>query len=713
VASTTLTGGVEDSGRVAWDEIRRQWREREYDALRFELRDFDARTIRAVDELLFGTGTTTQAKSEHVLRDAFEAAAEVPHGGRLLLALYVHGRCLDKWEQSEDYERIRNVLGGLDAVAGGSAPPGAPTEEELVALVVRQATAIDGAMSVEDALSCSCPVALEGRSRRLVADLLAVLDREQALGDGLDEPREVVRADALTSLKYFGAIADVALAVGEWVDQDGPGPAGYFDDVLQTLDGALDGDVYESELRAHRAALLALQESAQRPHLRVDAAEVVYVYPFALRWRGADSPRHDDAVARTLADDAVVRALAQEGITPAVAHELDINDVWERVDVVEAGYAGAAIDLPPVSVLTTGDDVPLEFTAEARLSRLGNHYLRVRSRLENAGLHEVNQALRRGSHAMGEEQVSSGTAQWATVTEYAEEVIGAIAVALGAERVLNPNARFHVVLAARLVSARLPDGTTVPATPELLRESVGASLLFHPVRHLTTSLEEWIRYPAPEVENVLGRQGYTGDLVARTDNTTVTFMQSSPEWLIDEYEEMIEFVASIPPLLTLWERKALDLADELEEGGSIEKLHDDARKILELEQDIRAQLAFLRSPALCRTLGHRQFLDALWTAAGLPELEAELERRLTMLADRQARIATRLSSMDERNRERRGIRVEIVLGVLAAASIAGVLQWVDATYTIRWAAWRWCELAALVVVAAGALAIIWRSRRSA
>jgi hypothetical protein len=57
--------------------------------------------------------------------------------------------------------------------------------------------------------------------------------------------------------------------------------------------------------------------------------------------------------------------------------------------------------------------------------------------------------------------------------------------------------------------------------------------------------------------------------------------------------------------------------------------------------------------------------------------------------------------------------VEIVLGVLAAASIAGVLQWVDATYTVRWAAWRWCELAALVVVAAGALAIIWRSRRSA
>jgi len=710
VAGTTITSGAEESARVAWGEIQRQWREREYDALRYELRDFDARTIRAVDELLFGPGTTTRAKAQAVLTDAFDAASNVPGGGRLLLALYVHGRCLDKWEQSEDYERIRHVVFGLDDVAGGTPQGGSPTEEQLVALVVRQAKTIDGAMSVEDALSCSCPVALEDRSRRLVADLLDLLDREKTLGEGLAEPREVVRADALTSLRYFGAIADVALAVGDWVDQDGPGQTDYFDGVLQTLDQALDGDVYESELRAHHASLVALKESAARPHLRIDAAEVVYVYPFALRWP-APEPDHDAAVLRTLADDAVVVMLAENGITPAIAHELDINDVWERVDVDEKGYAGAAIDLPPLSVLTTGDDVPLGFTAEVRISRLGNHYLRVRSRLDGAGLHEVNQALRRGSHAMGEEEVASGTEVWETVTDYADEVIGAIAAALGAEKVQNPIARFHVVLAARSVSVKLPDGTTLAATPDSLREAVGASLLFNPVRHLTTSLEEWIRYPAPEVTNVLGPQGYTGDLVARTDNTTVTVMQSSPEWLIDEYEEMIEFVASVPPLLTLWERQARDLARDLEEEHSLEKLHEQAGKLLELEQRIRGQLAFLRSPALCRTLGHRQFLDALWTAAGLPALETELERRLTMLADSQARITTRLSWLDEQRRQRLRGGAELVLGLLAAASFAGALQWFDAAYDLNGPKW-WGELSLLVLVIALVSLAILRSRRS-
>ena len=51
-------------------------------------------------------------------------------------------------------------------------------------------------------------------------------------------------------------------------------------------------------------------------------------------------------------------------------------------------------------------------------------------------------------------------------------------------------------------------------------------------------------------------QGYVGDLVVRTDNTTVSYMRAAPEWLIDEYEEMIEFVASVPPILTLWENHA-------------------------------------------------------------------------------------------------------------------------------------------------------------
>ena len=93
---------------------------------------------------------------------------------------------------------------------------------------------------------------------------------------------------------------------------------------------------------------------------------------------------------------------------------------------------------------------------------------------------------------------------------------------------------------------------------------MGASLLFHPVRHLATALEEWIRYPHPIVDNLLEQQGFADDLVARTDNTTVTYMPASAEWLVDEYQEMIEFVASIPPLLTLWQNRVQHLTHRVD-----------------------------------------------------------------------------------------------------------------------------------------------------
>ena len=184
--------------------------------------------------------------------------------------------------------------------------------------------------------------------------------------------------------------------------------------------------------------------------------------------------------------------------------------------------------------------------------------------------------------------------------------------------------------------------------------AAGASLLFHPVRYLATSLEEWVRYPRPTVTNLLDGQGYAGDLVVRTDNTTVTYMPASPEWLIKEYGEMIEFVASVPPLFTLWESKALQLGKELDEALSgleqriqakeadddpIGELHEQEKRIREMESDIRGQLAFLHSPALCRTRAQRRFLDELWEVAGLPALETELERRLT--CSRSARSASR------------------------------------------------------------------------
>ena len=187
-------------------------------------------------------------------------------------------------------------------------------------------------------------------------------------------------------------------------------------------------------------------------------------------------------------------------------------------------------------------------------------------------------------------------------------------------------------------------------------------------------------------------------------------MPASPDWLVDEYMEMVEFVGSIPPLLTLWENQALRLDRALErsmrsQDVAVETLHEQEKEIRELEQRVRRRLAVLRSPALCRTRGQRQFIDALWKAAGLPRLEGELERRLTLLAERHERIAAMIRRKQQQDAERFGHRVQVVLGLIAAASLAGVLQWVNDAYDVGGPWWAWSEAFVLIVAAALVLGV--------
>jgi hypothetical protein len=708
LAIPTVSG---DRSAIPWSEIQTEWRDREHRASRQAISEVEGLVIDDVDSLLFATGSPSQKSADDILERAFAAAADAPDG-EVLLAMYLYGRCLEKWEQTEDYARIRIVLVALKNLAGTLRPDGSSANgrAQLFSVIVGQAQVMTNAMRVEDALSCSCPVAMGTRARDVVKRLDALLEQERALDDDLHDLREVLRNDAATSRRYYDTIAAVADAVCAFVTQEAPGPTD-FDLALNALSIALQGDVYESELRAHYASLKALRDCAEKPRLRIDDAEVVYVYPFALK--GVDG---EEAVERAL-DGRVTEALHKLGLGAPKARKLELNDLWEPRDALESGYSGVSIELPRIAVTTTALD-EFEVDAEVRLSRLGNHHLRVRCRLQDAGVHEVNQALRRGTHAMGEETLKSGTRTWTKFPHYAYDVIRAIAAKLGEKQVGNLNATSHVVLAARSISVQHRDGRTSPAKLAEVEEAVGATLLFHPVRHLATSLEEWIRYPRPSVKNLLGQQGYAGDLVARTDNTTVTFMPASPEWLVDEYEEMIEFVASIPPLLTQWEDQAWRLAKELDkieqthkQDISMESLREKATRALVLEQDIRGQLAFLRSPALCRTLAQRQFLDQLWKAAGLPALESELERRLTRLTERQGRIAALVRREEQKHAERFADRIQILLGLLAVASLTGVALWINDAFDVHRGAWAWGETAGLAGAGLFVVVVIAWARR--
>ena len=86
----------------------------------------------------------------------------------------------------------------------------------------------------------------------------------------------------------------------------------------------------------------------------------------------------------------------------------DLRTFWRSADP-RRQYRGLRIFLPPI-LIRTNDGLLLKGDVEARLSDLGNHFLRVRVPIVEGHPHFVYQALRRGSEEMGEEEVLSDKA---------------------------------------------------------------------------------------------------------------------------------------------------------------------------------------------------------------------------------------------------------------------------------------------------------------
>jgi hypothetical protein len=108
----------------------------------------------------------------------------------------------------------------------------------------------------------------------------------------------------------------------------------------------------------------------------------------------------------------------------------------------------------------------------------------------------------------------------------------------------------HVVLSIRKM-ATLSNGTRKAAVgTDLLRDDIlGVSLFWQPVATAAATLEEWVRYPAPSSQNVLEDRGFRGDLVLQRTNTTIIALPGKPSFLVANYEEGAEFVATLRPLL--------------------------------------------------------------------------------------------------------------------------------------------------------------------
>ena len=567
-----------------------------------------------------------------------------------------------------------------------------------------------------------------GPLRRLVVEQTRpLLGRLPEEGPG---PWRLLRSDIEIADAYFHALKETGEAVEDFLGPPLQGDLGAAIDVLERAeaDEVIAGDVYQSELRAHLASARGLSQAARDPWIQIDEARLVYVYAFALTHEeGQHSERGDDRPAGgepilTKARGAAGWSVGSGDIRPTAAVDTPLADIWQHADPPEKVYEGVTIRLPAVVAETKGRLVeekyefePPPCQAEVRLSRLGNHYLRISCELEGADLHELNQALRRGSGSMGEEAITSigSDATWNRFVSsenargYVEDVIEGIADCLDLEVVGDPSGEVHVVVDIRKASKQEGGDRSVTLDDDDLRQEIGSTLLFHPVGDFAVSLEEWIRYPpAKKVKNLMKGSGRVGDLIARTSDTTILYMPTSPDWMCAEFGDMVEFVASVPPLLTAWEKEitahARALEDRLEKLKAavsqgtqapefdLGAIHRDEAELHELRAEVRRELANFHSPRLVWNRTTRTFLDRLWDAAGLPALEEGLDRQLEVISTQQQRLVAIAGQIAEDHRqeaakrqERLGRVLQIGLTVIAATGLAGLFSWINADFSVQ------------------------------
>ncbi|NUR96445.1 MAG: hypothetical protein HOV67_14445 [Kribbellaceae bacterium] len=657
-------------GETDWAVIGGEFSRRELTALTKSLEGNEA-LRKTVDRALTGDGSTDFER-------AWTAAARQP-GATLVLAAYIYARCQEAWELTGDYGRIRSTI---ESARAGWDLCTRPTgwEDQATELFLQHIASLPDCMDAEGAVNCSCPIALEAHAAAVSETNAAILQsirglRQPAAESFVQFLSEIVEKHFVT----YDAIAAVAHGVLDWL-MESPTAGGEIEACMARLEKAessplLADDVYSSELRAHRYALQSLVESTPG-ELTIGEARFVYCYPFA-------------APARIDWQD-LAKASVLAGGQVELVDKLQLSDIWNSEI-----YQGLVVTLPPINVRTTAG-VDLAHTVELRLSKFGNHYVRIEHNSGELGLHEIYQGLRRASHMMGDEVVTwldGGGRPWARLHEFAETVLADLAHQVDTtdpeEWSADFGKNFNVVLEIRQASLRGADGAEREATGQDIVDVAGR-LVLNPVTGYATALEEWTRRPMPaKVRNLSGDQGYETDLIARTDNTTVVVLPGSPSWVYLGQEEKVEFVASLPPLLQRWRRDLRTMKEKVEASLSPQakeqnkrgQVEEDRMRLAKQVADLRFCLDQLHSNALCRPAVHRRLVDRLYDAAGLLRYEKELEAEIREVEALYALVAAHLSVVEEQKARAEEIRtskyqrsIQGILGVLAALSLVGLFE---------------------------------------
>jgi hypothetical protein len=646
---------------------------------------------------------------------AWVALADRPREQAGLLA-YLHFESDQAWEVSYHYPPIWATLRGAAARAADVPDPGVAAFRALLEV-------LDLEIQTENALTSG----LLGEAARL-SGKAANLAREAA--------------------RLAGELDDEAMAgyVGEW----GQGCAGYddasaraADGLVELLDGAgtaaLDAGLAElgraeaelrpaageyesrelSELRAHRFSLAAVKSVLDEGWLYLDAARVVYLYPFGLRGRPPDEvvgAARDEARTWRLFDVAPVDVPAG----------FALDDVWDGSDPQERRFDGVRVLLPAVELTAPGGAPLTTLRAELRLSLLGNHYLRLEGDLVDADPQDVFIALLRAAPEHGRIEVTCGTSPrvWPRLADFAMDLVEALAGRTGTKLSARPG-MFQVLV--DVYAASIGTGPAASYRDEVrsaaqLAEAIGAGVLFHPVPNMVNTMADWIRYRDPDLRQAIPGASILRDhVVVRTCNTTVQFALGLAHWSLGTAGTVAEFAASLEGLFTGW-------LDELEEyRGRIQELSalaDDASaeqlreaygklraeqiRLHRFRTDTRSTLALIESPALVASPVVAEQLVTMVRAAGTRERAAELDRKAEeVLDDRLGRsietLARQRADRDEaaaRRRERRQrARLNTMLAIVAAVGFSGLGQIFQQGYEWKGGTLTWYIILVIVALA--------------
>jgi hypothetical protein len=672
------------------------------------------------------------AHRETVLDHAF-ARAQTRPGGIVRLLAYVHYQCDQAWDVSYHFTPIWETLRAAGACWARRRQVAAPAERTAADAFDALLAVLDREIQVENATTCG----LLGEAARLAGESAAKAGVAVGLADTLIEADPAVaryvgglgRACAA----YDGALGVASGAVADLLD----GTGDRLDAAIEALRSAerelapgpgQPDDPDASELRAHRYSLEELREVRARDWLYVDTAQVVYVYPFALRGREPVE---------------VVEAAAREaggwrlcGVTATEVHaRFNLDDVWHSSDTEGRRFDGVQVALPELTLTGPHGVEITTLRAELRLSRLGNHYLRFEGNLVDADPQDVYAALMRAAPEHGRLAVScAGVVRpGSRLADFAIDLIEETSRALGTTMSARPG-MFQVLLNVYAASVgRGPAATdrTEVRTLEQVTGAVGSAVLFRPVANMINTLAEWARYPKPVPGEVIsGATNLRDHVVLRTCNTTVQVALGLAHWSLGTAGTVAEFAATLEGLFAGWfddlgayqqrirairEPSGDESAEQLQDW--VHDLREDQIRLHKMITEARSTLALISSPALVASPVVAEQLTTMVEAAGTERRSRDFARRAEEVLDERLgrsieTLARQRAELDkkasERSDERRAAWFNVLTAIVAGVGFSGVGQIFQSGFQIQ--GWRgtWLIVCAIMTLALSVGVVTWR-----